>query len=92
MNDGIFNIFSLSQQLENKNIIENDKNNKCLGCTMCHYQQIQNLLNFKSSFLVPNLLNYDFQGENTERTKRNYVEQFNAIINNVVPNIKAKQN
>ncbi len=45
-------------------------------------------IKIKGSFLVSEFLNYRFQGENVQRTERNYIEQFNAVINNIVPEFK----
>ena len=91
ISDNIFNIVSLSQQLENKNKIENVKNYKIAWC-----HEIPLLTNSKSikfkSFLVSDFLNYKFQGDNTQRTEKNYIEQFNAIINNITPEFKTEKN
>ena len=89
INDNIFNIVSLSQQLENKNKIENIKN-----YVIAWAHDVPLLTNSKSikfkSFLVSDFLNYKFQGDNTQRTEKNYIEQFNAIINNIAPEFKGE--
>ena len=91
INDNIFNIVSLSQQLENKNKIENIKN-----YMIAWAHEVPLLTNSKSikfkSFLVSDFLNYKFQGDNTQRTEKNYIEQFNAIINNITPEFKPEKN
>ena len=90
INDNIFNIVSLSQQLENKNKIENIKNYKISWAHDVPLLTNSKPLKIKGSFLVSDFLNYRFQGDNTQRTEKNYIEQFNAIINNIAPEYKGE--
>jgi len=90
INDNIFNIVSLSQQLENKNKIENVKNYIIAWAHDVPLLTNSKPIKIKSSFLVSDFLNYKFQGDNTQRTEKNYIEQFNAIINNIAPEYKGE--
>ena len=91
INDNIFNIVSLSQQLQNKNKIENIKNYMIAWAHDVPLLTFSKPIKIKGSFLVADFLNYKFQGDNTQRTERNYVEQFNAIINNIAPEFKPEK-
>ena len=80
----------MSQQLENKNKIENVKNYKISWGHDVPLLTNSKPIKIKSSFLVSDFLNYKFQGDNTQRTEKNYIEQFNAIINNIAPEYKGE--
>ena len=80
----------MSQQLENKNKIENVKNYKIAWCHDIPLLTNSKPIKIKSSFLVSDFLNYKFQSDNTQRTEKNYIEQFNAIINNIAPEYKGE--
>ncbi len=80
----------MSQQLENKNKIENIKNYKISWAHDVPLLTNSKAINCKS-FLVSDFLSYKFQGDNTQHTERNYDEQFNAIINNIAPDFKPEK-
>lgn len=87
-----FKLLELVQKLEEKNKIENVKSFKI------SWGHDVPLLTFKKqpkiktgSWVVSDFQNYKFQGDNTQRTEKNYIESFNTIMNNITHEYKQEK-